>query len=264
MKHPLKPILARTLTKLRARFTNVQTCRRSLRVALAMLSVTLALITVATSPQNFVDNSVDNVEKSTTSSENTVESPAQPSVDTVENVDNPVENRQSVDNSHDGERIPHYLPKEVPLPDTQLTTHFAKAEFRCDCASANAAQAGAEASADGQAENGQTADNLSTGADANNKQGYCDGFPATMDSDLLAKLEALRTALGRSVVITSGLRCATRNAEVGGIPDSRHLTGRAADLYCPGVPYTEVARLAREQGLWVLEYPEEQYVHVEV
>lgn len=248
MKHPLKPILARTLTKLRARFTNAQTCRRSLRVALAMLSVTLALITVATSPQNFVDNSVDNVEKSTTSSENTVESPAQPSVDTVENVDNPVENRQSVDNSHDGERIPHYLPKEVPLPDTQLTTHFAKAEFRCDCASANAAQAGAEASANGQADN----------------QPSCDGFPATMDSDLLAKLEALRTALGRPVVITSGLRCATRNAEVGGIPDSRHLTGRAADLYCPGVPYTEVARLAREQGLWVLEYPEEQYVHVEV
>ncbi len=246
MKHPLKPILARTLTKLRARFTNVQTCRRSLRVALAMLSVTLALITVATSPQNFVDNSVDNVEKSTTSSENTVESPAQPSVDTVENVDNPVENRQSVDNSHDGERIPHNLPKEVPLPDTQLTTHFAKAEFRCDCASANAAQAGAEASADGQADI------------------PCDGYPTTMDSDLLAKLEALRTALGRPVVITSGLRCATRNAEVGGIPDSRHLTGRAADLYCPGVPYTEVARLAREQGLWVLEYPEEQYVHVEV
>ncbi len=136
-----------------------------------------------------------------------------------------------------GSSVAHNLPKEEPLPDSQYTTHFAKWEFACDC-------------------------KPRTSADLNN--GYCNGFPAEMDSDLLAKLEALRTALGRPVVITSGVRCEKRNAAVGGIENSRHLIGRAADLYCPGVPYTEVARAAREQGLWVLEYPDEQYCHVEV
>lgn len=170
-----------------------------------------------------------------------------------------------------GSSVAHNLPKEEPLPDSQYTTHFAKWEFACDCkprtsasGALTTAQAGEEASADGQDQNGQTDANLLTGADADLDNGDCGGFPAEMDSDLLAKLEALRTALGRPVVITSGIRCEKCNAAVGGIANSRHLTGRAADLYCPGVHYSEVARVAREQGLWVLEYPNEAYCHVEV
>lgn len=127
----------------------------------------------------------------------------------------------------DGSVIAHDLPRETALPEVRYTEHFARWEFQCDCADA------------------------------------CDGFPAEMDSAFLAKLEALRQALGRPVIITSGLRCPTRNAEVGGIRESWHLTGHAADLYCPGVPCTQVADTARSLGMGVIVYPAEAYCHVE-
>ena len=146
--------------------------------------------------------------------------------------------------------VEHDLPNDMTHPPAeQYTTHFARWEFACDCkprASASGAQATAQAGAD---------------ANLNNN---CNGFPVEMDPVLLEKLEALRVALGRPVIITSGVRCEVRNAEVGGIANSRHLSGQAADLYCPGVHYSEVADIARSLGLWVLEYPEEKYCHVEV
>ena len=47
---------------------------------------------------------------------------------------------------------------------------------------------------------------------------------------LVVKLQQLRTLLGRPIVINSGVRCAARNAAVGGVPDSAHITGDAADI----------------------------------
>ena len=94
--------------------------------------------------------------------------------------------------------------------------------------------------------------------------GYCDGWPAAMDPELLEKIEALRCYFDQPIIITSGVRCERRNAEVGGIPNSWHLSGHAADLYCPGVPYDEVARAARELGLGVIEYPDQQFDHCEI
>ena len=36
------------------------------------------------------------------------------------------------------------------------------------------------------------------------------------------------------------------------------------DLYCPGVPYDEVAAAARALGLGVIEYPDQQFDHCEI
>ena len=94
--------------------------------------------------------------------------------------------------------------------------------------------------------------------------GYCDGWPEDMDPELLEKIEALRCYFDRPIIITSGVRCERRNAEVGGIENSWHLYGHAADLYCPGVPYDEVAAAARALGLGVIEYPDQQFDHVEI
>ena len=93
---------------------------------------------------------------------------------------------------------------------------------------------------------------------------YCAGFPELMEEALLAQVENLRNRLGRPVIITPGVRCAQRNREVGGIEHSKHKIGCAADLYCPGVHYSEVAAVARDLGLGVIEYPEQLFVHVEV
>ena len=47
---------------------------------------------------------------------------------------------------------------------------------------------------------------------------------------LVSKLQAMRDDLGQYLVITSGVRCTTQNAKVGGKPDSAHLNGHAADI----------------------------------
>lgn len=49
---------------------------------------------------------------------------------------------------------------------------------------------------------------------------------------LVDQLQRLRNFLRRPIVIRSGVRCASYNAQVGGKPDSAHLTGDAADIAC--------------------------------
>ncbi|MEO1814545.1 MAG: D-Ala-D-Ala carboxypeptidase family metallohydrolase [Acetobacterium sp.] len=109
------------------------------------------------------------------------------------------------------------------------TAHFARAEFGCDCGGA-----------------------------------YCDGFPAEMNLELLLKLEALRNALNVPVIITSGVRCQKRNAEVGGVDNSQHLVGQAADLYAPGIAIATVAAIAESLGLMAIIYEAEGFVHLAI
>ena len=113
-------------------------------------------------------------------------------------------------------------------PD-QLTPHFNRQEFVCCC-----------------------------------EGRYCDGFPAEMNSDLLARLEAVRLLLGGPVIITSGVRCVIRNAEVGGIDNSRHLSGHAADCYAPGISVFELAAAANQAGLAALTYEDQGFCHLEI
>ena len=138
-------------------------------------------------------------------------------------------NAPEPENPPDGAVIDHPLPEDPILTGGPwASAHFLMDEYACDCA------------------------------------GYCDGWPEDMDPELLEKIEALRCYFDRPIIITSGVRCERRNAEVGGIENSWHLYGHAADLYCPGVPYDEVAAAARALGLGVIEYPDQQFDHVEI
>lgn len=64
------------------------------------------------------------------------------------------------------------------------------------------------------------------------------GFTA-VDVELLDVLEAARTHFGSAITLDCACRCAKHNAEVGGVPDSQHLQGIAADIkvagYAPAV-----------------------------
>ena len=51
-----------------------------------------------------------------------------------------------------------------------------------------------------------------------------------MDSQFLTKLEQAREIAGIPFKITSGYRTKDHNAEVGGVPNSSHLIGVAADI----------------------------------
>ena len=67
-----------------------------------------------------------------------------------------------------------------------------------------------------------------------------------LDSRLLDGLEALRTLAGVPVVVHAGYRCAKHNREVGGVPNSEHTLGLAADIDLPGVALQRMYELALE------------------
>lgn len=53
------------------------------------------------------------------------------------------------------------------------------------------------------------------------------------DEALVRMLDAAREIAGVPFAINSGIRSPERNAEVGGVDTSAHLTGHAADIRCP-------------------------------
>ncbi len=74
---------------------------------------------------------------------------------------------------------------------------------------------------------------------------FCNGFPAEPAEETVRMCDEIRRRAGVPITISSGLRCPTHNAEVGGVSNSRHMTGQAADMVCSLAP-AELYRLAVE------------------
>ena len=69
-----------------------------------------------------------------------------------------------------------------------------------------------------------------------------------LDSELLQKLQQLRTEINRPIIVNSGFRCPQRNAQVGASPTSQHTLGKAADIRVPGMTPNAVAQVAERIG----------------
>lgn len=67
---------------------------------------------------------------------------------------------------------------------------------------------------------------------------YCNGFPVEPEEALVRALDKIRERLGVPITISSGIRCATHNANEGGVANSQHMYGRAADLHANVSPGT--------------------------
>lgn len=79
---------------------------------------------------------------------------------------------------------------------------------------------------------------------------YCSGFPAEPREQLVRIADRLRKNLGVPITVVSGLRCPQHNAAVGGVPDSQHMYGEAADIYAAGCSQAQVeAELDRIGGV---------------
>ncbi len=118
----------------------------------------------------------------------------------------------------------------------QMTEHWNRWEFVCECA-------------------------LDGGP------GYCDGFPVDISPNLVEKLEAVRLEVGFALICSSGVRCEKLNAEVGGVSDSRHKLGKAADILvysANGLSVSEFAAICRKHGLGTIEYESQSFVHCQV
>lgn len=69
---------------------------------------------------------------------------------------------------------------------------------------------------------------------------YCNGFPAEPQEQLVRIADQLRKNLGVPITIVSGLRCQTWNQIQGGVDNSQHMYGEAADIYCRGISQLRV------------------------
>ena len=76
---------------------------------------------------------------------------------------------------------------------------------------------------------------------------YCNGYPAEIDMKIVKIADAIRERIRKPISVNSGLRCKTHNANVGGVSNSQHLYGTAADLGCPiGCTPSQMASIAEE------------------
>lgn len=77
-------------------------------------------------------------------------------------------------------------------------------------------------------------------------------------------LQPLRTKLNTAITVPSGYRCKELNKKVGGVANSQHLTGQAADIQVKGMtPYNlwiYIQNLGIEYDQCILEY--NQWVHI--
>lgn len=101
----------------------------------------------------------------------------------------------------------------VKVKDWSLYPNFTKDEFKCKCGGK-----------------------------------YCDGYPDEVDTALVEMLQAIRNKYNKPVILTSGLRCKQHNYNVGGVGNSRHINGKAADFYVSGVSGAQLRALCYELG----------------
>jgi hypothetical protein len=79
---------------------------------------------------------------------------------------------------------------------------------------------------------------------------YCSGFPAEPKEAMVRIADQLRKNLGVPITVVSGLRCPTWNTLQGGVENSQHMYGEAADIYAAGCSQAQVeAELDRIGGV---------------
>lgn len=83
--------------------------------------------------------------------------------------------------------------------------------------------------------------------------------------ELVEKLEGLRRLAEGPVVVTSGYRCPAHNKAVGGVENSYHTQGLAADIFVYAIDPPQLAEMAEQAGFdGIGIYPGHGFVHVDV
>lgn len=95
---------------------------------------------------------------------------------------------------------------------------------------------------------------------------HCGCGELHVDQLLLDKLDMLCDIFGYKLELSCAYRCPEHNAEVGGVPNSQHALGEAADVICPdNVSVNELASAAEQVGFdGIGLYYNSEFVHCDV
>ena len=94
---------------------------------------------------------------------------------------------------------------------------------------------------------------------------YCNGFHTEPQEKLVRLLDAMRENLGVPITIISGVRCTKHNANVGGVANSRHLSGKAADIRAKGKTADQLlAEVKKHSGVRYAYKINSTNVHVDI
>ena len=94
---------------------------------------------------------------------------------------------------------------------------------------------------------------------------HCGKLPSYgMSEILMDKLNELRGLVGYPIYVTSGYRCPEWNSECGGVDNSQHVLGTAADIYCEHITTKKLAEYAEQVGFdGIGIYYDDEFVHVD-
>lgn len=132
-------------------------------------------------------------------------------------------------------RIRQVIAEEAAVPEKEETEdfwdeiqYFARSEFACKC-------------------------------------GKCGGYPAEPEKKLLMLAERVRKQFGNAALVSSGVRCPSHNAAVGGVSNSRHLRGKAMDFQVLGYSAEQVLAFVQLQPELRYAYAiDGTYVHMDI
>lgn len=105
------------------------------------------------------------------------------------------------------------------------------------------------------------------------KCGKCKEVPLHLKENLILlcqQLEKIRFYTG-PIIINSGVRCLEHNKKVGGVKDSQHLLGRAADIRVKNMYiedlYNRIQELRRQEIIkigYIQQYKTNKFIHIDV
>lgn len=94
---------------------------------------------------------------------------------------------------------------------------------------------------------------------------HCNGFPAEPQEKLVRVADRIRKNLGAPATVSSGIRCQKHNANVGGVPNSRHLSGKAMDFCVAGKTATQLLAEVKKQPEIRYAYAiDKSFVHMDI
>lgn len=94
---------------------------------------------------------------------------------------------------------------------------------------------------------------------------HCNGYPAEPQEKLIKVADKVRKHFNATATVSSGVRCTKHNANVGGVSNSRHLSGKAMDFCIAGKTSAQV--LAHVKTYPDIRYAyaiDSQFVHMDI